>query len=126
MNPAQILNDLLGKHALVVLFVYPAACKGLDDFPPNNPLRLNLGYALKPDMGIQTDESGVSFVGSFGGVRRTVVVPWGGLLFAGSEAHFAECVKASLAIQKERSQAAVPKAEPGSNVVHVDFRKKTP
>ena len=120
MNPAKILDDLLGKHAQIVVFVYPAACQGLEDFPPDRPLRLNLGHALKPDMCIATDAAGVSFHASFNQVPRAVRVPWEGLLFAGTEAHFAETVKAALAIQKEQAKPKTEQA-PGSNVVHVDF-----
>lgn len=120
IDPKKILDDLLGKHAQIIIFAYPAACSGLEAFPADRPLRLNLGYALKPDMCIATDDEGVSFVASFSGAPTSVRVPWTGLLFAGTEANFAECVKKAIAMQREAERPKTEQA-PGSNVVHVDF-----
>lgn len=123
MNPKKILDDLLAKNAQIIIFVLPSECVGLSDFSGDRPLKLNLGHALLPAMCIQTDEAHLVFRASFNRIERVVHVPWSGLLFAGTEANFAECVRAAYAIERRDVTAATSVDPAHGNVVQVDFRR---
>jgi hypothetical protein len=120
LDRRQLVTELLAQNPMVVIFVLPGACTGLDDFPANRPLRLNIGRQLVPDMCIQVGEYALRFSASFNRVPRSLVIPWSALLFAGTEAHLAELA----ARAKAASQPSTPQATSDSNVVHVDFRAR--
>lgn len=58
MKPEEFLSALLGRHQIVRIVVLPCMCKGLHGFAPVQPLPLNLGHQLKPDMNISTAPTG--------------------------------------------------------------------
>lgn len=116
MNPTELMNSLLERNLIVPIVVLPCMCQGLHGFPPVQPLKLNLGHTLKPDMLIHVDEKGLDFFASFSGERRKVTVPWEALLFAGRP----EDLEKLLAQQPPPS----PVVERNENVVHVDFSRK--
>lgn len=119
---AAVMRDLLEKNPVVVMFVLPRECRGLDDFPPDQALRIDVGHAFDaPPMNPRVTERALEFEASFRGRSRAVVVPWDGVLFAGSPANFAEVLAQSLRLQQV---ARRPAAGATSNVVQVDFRKK--
>lgn len=117
MKPEEFLSALLGRHQIVRIVVLPCMCKGLHGFAPVQPLPLNLGHQLKPDMNISAAPTGLDFVASFGGERRAVTVPWEALLFAGTPEQFSQLLA-------ERQPEAKPVTEVNGNVIHVDFSKK--
>lgn len=123
-NFNAIMRGLLEKNPVVVLFVLPRECRGLDDFPPDQALRLDVGHAFNaPPMNPQVKPHGLAFNASFRGRSRAVFVPWDGVLFAGSEANYKEVLARSLRLQQvarqPKAQDAPPRAP--SNVVHVNF-----
>lgn len=113
-TPASMLDVLLDRHQIVAIVVLPGMCTGLEAFPPEVPLKLNLGHTLKPDMLIRADAAALSFHASFRGVPTRVQVPWAALMFAGTDA-------ALQTLLAERAPAR-PKAT-GETVVRVDFKK---
>lgn len=117
-----VMRGLLEKNPIVVLFVLPRECRGLEDFPPDQALRIDVGHAYAPPMNPRVTERALEFDASFRGRSRAVVVPWDGVLFAGSPANFAEVMAQSLRLQQVERHAAAQGAT--CNVVRVDFRKK--
>lgn len=79
---------LLTDHAMVVTFVRPRVCTGLDDFAEHDALRLDVGRALVPPMYPAVHPEGLHCYASFGGVTRCVYVPWSAVIWAGSEEQF--------------------------------------
>lgn len=76
-------TKFLGEHTIVTILVAPNRCKGLDDFPPDAPLRLDLSHAFTPPMWPTVTPYGLDFHASFNRVSRAVSVPWSALLWAG-------------------------------------------
>lgn len=108
-----MLDVLLERHQVVTIVVMPRACSGLGQFPPDVPLRLNLGHSLRPAMAIRTGAAGLDFSASFSGCPTAVHVPWGGLLFAGTESALRQILTGP--------EPAAPVRE--GNVTKVDFSK---
>lgn len=117
-TPASMLDVLLDRHQIIAIVVLPGKCAGLDAFPPEVPLRLNLGHTLKPDMLIRTDAPALSFSASFRGVPTRVQVPWAALMFAGTDAALQTLLETD-APPPARGAAMVHEG----NVVKVDFAK---
>lgn len=118
MRLPQILESLLTRHDEVPIVVLPCMCVGLDGFPPTQPLLLNLGHALKPDMMIQVDDRQIAFRASFKGVVRAVSVPWPAVLFAGRREDLDELLR--------QAPPPSPVTSKNENVVSVDFRRGRP
>ena len=121
MNHVEILTGLLDRNQIVRIVVLPCLCKGLHGYPPVQPLPLNLGWALKPDMNIQATETGIEFRATFQGEPRAVSVPWEALLFAGTIDQFQQLLAERA--PKDPAPADLVTGRNG-NVVHVDFQKK--
>lgn len=120
---ARLMTDLLQVNDQIRLVVYPRACSGLEDFPLDVPLTLNIGHALAPPMNIEVGgAAGLTFRASVRGRCRAVHVPWEGVLFAGNEAAFQETLARAARLQvAARSGAAAGTAD---NVVRVDLGRR--
>jgi hypothetical protein len=110
----SMLDALLERHDQIAIVVLPRACLGLGQFS-DDPLRLNIGHGLSPAMHIRTTSRALEFVASFSGQQRVVQVPWGALLFAGTEAALQKVLTDSLAPE------TAPVTQREGNVLKVDF-----
>lgn len=110
----SMLDALLDRHPQIAIVVLPRKCLGLGQFP-DDPLRLNVGHGLTPAMNIRTDARALEFTASFRGKLQNVSVPWGALLFAGTEDALQKVLTDALAPEK------APATERVGNVVKVDF-----
>lgn len=117
-TPESMLDALLDRHQQIAIVVMPGACSGLEAFPPAVPLRLNLGHTLKPDMLIRTSPDALMFWASFSGCPTKVQVPWGALMFAGTDAALSQLLKGEA---PPPARGAIMAHE--GNVVSVDFAK---
>lgn len=116
-TPESMVDALLDRHDQIAIVVLPRKCLGLGQFP-DDPLRLNVGHALSPAMAIAIDSKCLEFTALFGRTPQRVTVPWGALLFAGTEAALSKVLTAAL------EPEPAPVAEREGNVVRVDFGRK--
>lgn len=110
----SMLAMLLDRNQQIAIVVLPRMCLGLGQFS-DDPLRLNVGHALSPPMNIRTTPVALEFTASFRGQLTKVTVPWGALLFAGTEAALQKVLTAALDPQP------APVTERTGNVVKVNF-----
>lgn len=108
-----MLDALLDRHQMVTIVVMPGKCIGLARFPKDEPLKLNVGRgaAVTPPMNVTLDAEALEFTASFRGQLQRVTVPWGGLMFAGTED----------ALRQLLAGPPAPEPEREGNVVKVDF-----
>lgn len=126
---AAAFRDFLSGHLIVTIVVVPGHCKGLDEFPPLVPLRIDLSHAFSPPMWAEPSDAGLDFRASFSRVDRAVHVPWGALLslqragrIPGTDSGKPPAQKAVAALDapKPAGPVAVVKGQEG-NVIAVDF-----
>ena len=113
-TPESMLDALLDRHQQIAIVVMPGACSGLEGYPAEVPLRLNVGHSLQPPMAIRTAPDALTFWASFGGTSTKVRIPWGALMFAGTEAALLKALEGT---------KPEPPAGTGGDVIRVDFAK---
>jgi hypothetical protein len=116
-------TKFLADHTIVTILVAPNRCKGLDDFPADAPLRLDLSHAFQPPMWPAVTPYGLDFHASFAGRVRPVSVPWSALLWAGIPQTGGPNKPTQAQVTATPTPAATPQIREGK-LIHGNFGKR--
>jgi hypothetical protein len=106
----SMVDALLDRHQLVTIVVMPGQCIGLARFPKDIPLTLNVGRgdAIQPPMFVKLDSEALEFTACFRGDYQRVTVPWGALMFAGTQDALRQLLAGAGAPAAEQPAAPAP------------------